>query len=119
MFNNSDLDIENNLSSKTSPREELSDYVDSIVQGLLNENDEVLQKKMKYSELLTEYLSRYGRTTEDDYSDLVLRDFEISDDIDKKIEILKDALAKGITLEESQHYPEIQEGYGDEGHFFK
>ena len=29
MFNNSDLDIENNLSSKTSPREELSDYVDT------------------------------------------------------------------------------------------
>ena len=45
----------------------------------------------------------------DDYNDLVSREFQISDDFDTKNKILKDALEKGISLEQSDFYPDILE----------
>lgn len=79
------------------------DRLDNFIQSMLdeekNESREVTQKKMIYSGLLSEYLRRYGRSVDEDYSDLVLSEFQISDDFDKKIQILNDAfLDNGIPI---------------------
>lgn len=122
MIDITDIEISGSVNTTTSKttKEELDDFIQSIIDEQLGVDDETLQKKIVYSDLLTSYLARFGRTTEDDFSDLVLSEFQISDDFDKKIQILQDAIDNSIRIEESTYYPEIQERYvEDDGHFFR
>ena len=96
---------------KKSFKEELTEYTASLFQELEDMTDEQLQKKLLFTELLKDYLSFYGRTVQDDYSDLVPMDFTISDSIDRKMDILKDCIQNKIHIDESMLYPTIQERY--------
>lgn len=100
-------------------QDDLDDFIQSLIDNKAKESPEILQKKVTYTDLLSLYLARFGKTLDDDYSDIVLDEFLIADNVDKKIQILQDALDKDIRLEESQYYYEIQEGYIEEEHFFK
>ena len=91
------------------------DNIDEYIDKLLDEDGledslEMLEKKAEYTSLLTDYLAKRHVDIMDDYNDLVSREFQISDDFDTKNKVLKDALEKGISLEQSEFYPDLQEG---------
>ena len=91
------------------------DNIEELIDKLIDEDGledslDVFSKKAEYTSLLTDYLAKRHVDIMDDYNDLVPREFQISDDYDSKNKILKDALEKGISLEQSEFYPDIQEG---------
>ena len=93
-------------------------YIDDFIQEMLDEDlkqsPEVMEKKMLYSQLMTEYLNQHGLDPTEDYSELIAGEFEMSNDLDTKIKVLGDALDKGILLEKSAYYPELLEGTKDD-----
>ena len=120
-------DIFNEKSTSSYKKEDLNrnfDYVDDLIQGMLDEvageSAEEREKKMLCARLMNEYLLRHGKTMDDNYSEIVHAEFEISSDWDHKIKILEDALEHDLLLENSKYYPEILEGFvSEDDHFFK
>ena len=98
---------------------ELGQFIQSMIDEEKNQSAEDLQKKNYYFQLLSEYLRRYHLTPEDDYSNVVPSSFELADGYDKRIEILEDALNKGINIQQSKLYPSILEGVVEDNHIIK
>ena len=88
----------------------IDNFIRKMLDRLENETPEQMLKKMEYSSLLSEYLGRLGREVDENYSDIIPIEFEISDAVDLKIKILKDALDKQIPIEKSEFYTFILEG---------
>ena len=93
----------NNFESK------LRAFTRRILDEEFSKSAETRQKEMFYFGLMNKYLARYGKSVYDDYSDIVKIDFEVFDNLDKKIQILQDALENGILLEDSKFYVDILE----------
>ncbi len=92
----------------------LDDYVQKLIDELLNQTPEQMLIKMEYASLLSEYLRRFGREMDEDYSDIIPLEFEIFDGVDLKNKILRDALDKQISIEKSEYYLDILEGVRDD-----
>ena len=92
-------------------QQEIENYVKELFDEMENMSDDQIMKKRDCSLLLEEYLSMFHKTVDDDYTDVVPMNFTLSDDVDKKIEILKDCLNQAIQIKDSSIYPEILEGY--------
>lgn len=92
-------------------QKEIEIYVKDLFDEMDNMSDEQVIKKRDCSLLLEEYLSMFHRTVEDDYTDIVPAKFTLSEDIDKKIEILKDCLNQAIQIKDSSVYIEMLAGY--------
>ena len=90
--------------------EELDDFIKSMIEEEQKMTDDELLKRANYTGLFSEYLRRYHKTVDDDYSNIIPASFELSDDYEKKIQILDDALSKEIAIQESSYYPSLLEG---------
>ena len=92
--------------------------INNFIQAMLDEEEretpELIAKKMTYSQLLRQYMQKHGIDPEDDTVDMIPFDFTVSSDLDKKIQILQDALEQDILLEKSSYYPDILEGIREE-----
>ena len=89
------------------------DKIDYMIQNMIRNrktNPEELSKKQEYTSLFTQYLSRNNKDIMDDYSDVIPPEFEISDNLDSKINALKDCLEHNTDLEQSKYYIDLLEG---------
>jgi len=95
------------------------DFIQMLIEGEENVTPEMAQKKMELSSLEAEFLRRNGREVDEDNTDIIPFDYSISDDVDTKIQIVRDALEKQIPLQKSTYFPNILETAMDNEHFFK
>ena len=94
--------------------QEFNDNIKDYVDKLLDDTEKNLQPdkiadRMYTNSLLVEYLGLLGRTTEEDYSDVVPVSFELLDD-STKVKILNECLKEGIVIEKSKLYNYSLEG---------
>lgn len=93
---------------------EFNDNINDYFDKILDETEKNLQSdkiadRMYTNSLLVEYLGLLGRTTEEDYSDVVPVSFELLDD-STKVKILNECLKEGIVIEKAKLYNYSLEG---------
>jgi hypothetical protein len=89
------------------------DNIDKMIQNMIrnrNKSPEELESRKEYTSLFTQYLSRNNLDITDDYSSVVPHYFENSDDLNTKIQALKDCLEHNIDIEQSRYYIDLLEG---------
>jgi len=98
-------------SVKKNSQEEIEIFVKDLFDEMENMSNDQIIKNKDYSLLFEDYLSMFHRTVDDDYTDIVPINFTISDDIDRKIDILKDCLNQAILIKDSSLYMEMMSGF--------
>jgi len=86
------------------------EYAKELINKSLNVSTEELLEKRELYALLNKYLEQNGKTKDEDYTDVVPKDFIISDDIETKKEVLKDAINNNNLIKETETYLDIIEG---------
>ncbi|MBQ6323790.1 MAG: hypothetical protein IJI22_03050 [Bacilli bacterium] len=98
----------------------LDNMIDSMLNRIENQTPEDFAKKEKCFALMDKYLALNGKNSLDDYSDVIMPEFERSDDWESKIQVLEEALKEKKPIEQTHLYPAvIGEHPEDDNHFFK